>query len=84
MPPFMGPMTTGTPKPKMAEGAFGETGIGWWMTSTPVVRISCLMSRRWRTSSKRLIKVPKTASPITFGILGASRHSARWIVVSST
>ncbi len=37
MPPFIGPMTTGTPKPYSSEGSRGETGIGWWTTSMPLL-----------------------------------------------
>ena len=33
IPPFIGPITTGTPKPYSNDGSRGETGIGWWITS---------------------------------------------------
>ena len=33
MPPFIGPMTTGAPRPYSKDGSRGETGIGWWITS---------------------------------------------------
>ena len=40
-------MTTGTPNPYIAEGASGETGIGWWIRSTRPSATSRRISRAW-------------------------------------
>ena len=40
MPPFIGPMTTGAPRPNSKDGSRGETGIGWWITSMSCSRTS--------------------------------------------
>jgi hypothetical protein len=46
MAPFIGPITTGAPRPNSSEGSRGDTGIGWCTTSMPCSRTSARASRR--------------------------------------
>ena len=58
MPPFIGPITTRTPKPWSIDGSRGDTGIGWWTTSMPCSPTMRRTMRRWASCVDRRERKP--------------------------
>ena len=83
MPPFIGPMTTGTPKPNSIDGSRGETGIGWWTTSMPCSATSFRTMRRCASCVERRERKPVVTYEIALGNRCPIRHIARCQPVSS-
>ena len=77
MPPFIGPISTGAPRPCSVDGSRGETGIGWWTTVMPCSRTSRRASRRCASCVDRRDRKPVVAYAIASGRRWPIRHIAR-------